>query len=490
MDLIGKQQNGFIKGRSLISNIVKTTEILTYLNQEKKAGIVAVVDFEKCFDRINHNYIGAVFRYFNFGNLFIDCMMLLFTEMELCTTNNGFISDIFKKGRGINQGCPASPLIYSYCGEIMNHLMLQNPHVKGIDMTDLKNILSQFADDTCAFLKFERLCIEEFGLTLMEVETQMGLKVFYEKTTLYRVGSIHKSNAHFYTTNEFTWSDETIETLGIKLNGNGRVNIQCFEDVLTKLHNVSSNWYNRRLTLTGCVLVINTLMSSLFVYKMLTLTNIPTDKIKEAEQLIKNFLWKGKRAKISYDTLIRKKDQGGLRLVDLKTKQKMLKVSWLFKIDNDPFLADRAYCELNDILREKIWHCNISSSDVKLHFDTANNLWAQVLLAWSKINYNETPMNYKEIREQIVWWNSKICIHNKPLFWSKWAAKGIIYVKDLVNEEGECISHNQLQVNWLDLMSIYNAFPQQWKDTLRHYEKLHPECTLTMNSSFTRIVQR
>ena len=210
MELIGKQQTGFIPGRSLSFNVVKTMEILSYLNEHNLPGVVALVDFEKCFDRISHRAIKGVFQYFGFGNYMISMIMLLFTDMRVCTINNGYTSEFLTKTRGINQGCNASPLIYTYTGEILNHLIMLNPNVKGVPMTELRNVLSQFADDTAAFLSFDRLTIENFANALECVEANMGLKVSYEKTTLYRVGSLQNSEAEFYTQQSMKWSSESL----------------------------------------------------------------------------------------------------------------------------------------------------------------------------------------------------------------------------------------------------------------------------------------
>ena len=56
-ELVGPQQNGFIKGRSIVNNLSKTREIIAHLNRTKKAGVIAIVDFEKCFDRIEYQSI-------------------------------------------------------------------------------------------------------------------------------------------------------------------------------------------------------------------------------------------------------------------------------------------------------------------------------------------------------------------------------------------------------------------------------------------------
>ena len=61
-------------------------------------------------------------------------------------------------------------------------------------MPALKQILLQFADDTGVYLKYEYLTLELFTNTLFHIENLMGLKVSYDKTLLYRVGSLAHTN--------------------------------------------------------------------------------------------------------------------------------------------------------------------------------------------------------------------------------------------------------------------------------------------------------
>ena len=213
-------------------------------------------------------------------------------------------------------------MIYSYTGEILNHLITANSDVKGVPMENLRNLLSQFADDMTAFLKYDQISINAFGDTLWVVEEQMGLKVSYDKTVLYRVGSLHGSDASLYTARNFQWSNEPVDILGVKLGCDDTLITSNFTDVLEKLKKVCHAWCNRKLTLLGKILVVNTLMSSLFVFKMLTLNDMPNDVLQEANRLITEYIWEGKRPKISMATLKKKKEQGGLCLVDLEAKQK------------------------------------------------------------------------------------------------------------------------------------------------------------------------
>ena len=86
--LIGKQQSGFMKGRSIFKNVKKTMEIVSYLNITNTPGIIIMIDFEKCFDRIEHNSIAGAMRYFGFGDKFIGMLILLYNKLEMCTVSN------------------------------------------------------------------------------------------------------------------------------------------------------------------------------------------------------------------------------------------------------------------------------------------------------------------------------------------------------------------------------------------------------------------
>ena len=365
--LIGPQQQVFIKNCSIFTNILTTWEVISHLKKKNKPGIVCLIDFEKCFDGIAFQSIKGTFEYFGFGQNFIKMLSMLFSNVELCTSSNGYMSKYMVKGRGTNQGDPSSPLIFSFCGEIMAHLILSNDNIKGIDLDGIKQVLSQFADDTTVFLSYELLTVEMFIQVLSHVEDEMGLKVSYEKTTMYRVGSLCNSNAEMFTQKNFKWSSGPIELLGVKINCNTTVNNDNFTDIMLKVNSTCGNWANRRASLFGKVLILNTLIGLLFVYKLSTMLYLTQDQTDQIDSKMRSFIWGDKKPKISLKTLQKAKLQGGLRLVDVNAKQDALRISWIFRLCENHFLIQRALSALNiaESLRETIWKCNLSGKDVK-----------------------------------------------------------------------------------------------------------------------------
>ena len=476
-DLIGPQQTGFMKNQSIHTNLLTTMEITAYLNESNQPGVIAIVDFSKCFDRIEYQSIRGAFRYFGFGESFIDKMFLLFSELEMCTINNGYASDFFVKQRGVNQGCNLSPLVYTICGEVMAHLITQNSSINGISIGGLKRILSQFADDTCASLEYSRESLEQFSEILHVVETTMGLKVSYEKTLLYRVGSLANSDAMIYTSKPFGWSNDDIDTLGIKITEKGSISRSCVDEIFNKVQKTCDSWIHRSVTLMGKVLVINTLLGSLFTYKLLAMMELTDEDIKKFEQTVKGFLWPGKRPHIDIRTLEKRKDQGGLRLTSITARQDTMRISWIFKLENDVFLSNCAYRNLHEHIRQLIWKCNISEKDVMTHFN--DSIWKRVLCSWSKINFR-IPHTKSQILGEILWLNSNLKVGNKLVFWKTWWDKDILLISDIFNLDGSQKSLQEMgldQSEWLKYQSLFSSIPQSWRLILKDQcfgENKHP----------------
>ena len=82
-------------------------------------------------------------------------------------------------------------------------LLRNNEEIEGIYIKQLKQLLNQFADDMDIF----SMCTEKSIKTIYEVldqfKLQSGFTVSYEKTTLYRIGSLRHSDAQLYDLIQF-----------------------------------------------------------------------------------------------------------------------------------------------------------------------------------------------------------------------------------------------------------------------------------------------
>ena len=110
----------------------------------------------------------------------------------------------------------------------------------------------------------------------------MGHKVNYDKTCIYRIGSLKNTNAKLYTTKNIKWSDGNIEMLGITLSNCEQQNCNSFNSFnsgIDKMETVLVAWFHHNLTLMGKIVIINLLVASILVYKMMILP--PLSKLQQ-----------------------------------------------------------------------------------------------------------------------------------------------------------------------------------------------------------------
>ena len=283
-----------------------------------------------------------------------------------------------------------------------------------------------------------------------------------KKTTLYRIGSLRHTNAMLYNIDQYTWSNEDITVLGVTISHEDIIN-KNYQPLIDKSRKVLNAWYNRGLSLQGKINVVNTLVASLFVYKMMVLPTIPHTIVKCIDNIIREFLWNGKKAKIAYKILQNPKYSGGLNLVNLKNKDIALKATWPAILQHEEDYAKMVYGMLRcKKLQENIWRCHILPEDVQ-QLKIQNTFWKDVWKSWSEYNYHKGM----RIDNQIIWYNSNIRIKNKPVMWNDVFDRGLLYIHQLYQDmqlKSDKQVWEQYGLTTLRYNSLNTSIPTQWKN--------------------------
>ena len=89
-----------------------------------------------------------------------------------------------------------------------------------------------------------------------------------------------------------------------------------------------------QLTLMGKITVIKSLLASQLVY---ILSPLPSNNhyIKMIQNDLFTFLWNGKKGKIKRSEMINDYEDGGLKMLNLKSFSRSLKFTWIQKYLND-----------------------------------------------------------------------------------------------------------------------------------------------------------
>ena len=125
--------------------------------------------------------------------------------------NRGTISNFFTLERGVRQGDPLSPYLFTIVVETLAIAIRQNEVIKGIQIWNEETKLLQFADDTTAVPLFEIL-------NLFEIIS--GLKINCLKTEGMWIGSLRNDKAKPF---DIKWPDEPIKALGVYFTYNQKL---------------------------------------------------------------------------------------------------------------------------------------------------------------------------------------------------------------------------------------------------------------------------
>ena len=377
--IINHDQRGFMPGRRISVNIRKLLDIVFFAVENNLEWLIISLDFAKCFDRVSFDILNGALEYFDFDHVVRKWTNILYTNFVVKIQNNGDFSSNFAVSKGIHQGGCCSSLYFLIVAEILALEIRANPDIQGVTINKIKHILNQFADDLDLFSENKKGSLVAIFDTLEKFRTNSGFTVSYDKTCVYRIGSLRHSNAIMYDLSQVAWTTDDIKVLGV-IVANDNIVEKNFKDVFEKSKSIMQAWSHRNLSLIGKIKIVNTLVASLFVYKMLVLPTMTEKMFRIIQAEIVSYIWGTKRPKIALKILQSSRKQGGLQLVDLRKKDKALKVSWVTILEQEEMYASMVYPMIEPNIRELIWSCTLDKEDVKF-LDIKNNFWNDVLLA-------------------------------------------------------------------------------------------------------------
>ena len=466
-EIINMDQKGFMKDRKIAANIRRVLDLMKYAEEKELEAIVLSLDFQKCFDRISFTAINGAMNYFDMPSYMIKWTEILYNGFRAKIQNAGHFSADIEIQRGVHQGGPCSAFYFLLCAEILAINIRSNEQIIGIPVNMIRNILGQYADDMDVYMLKDRVSYENVLHELDRFRKHSGFTLSYEKTTVYRIGSLRRTDFQFVTKYKIKWTNEPINVLGIwitdKQAQSNKLNYEC---IMAKVEAVYKGWARRKSSLTAKVMLINSLTASLFVYKMMVLPAPPKSILLHFQKLTEKFLWNGAKPKISYETLQRNKKQGGLQLVNLSMKSQALKTIWPAVLIKDNKLGNIVYQMIAPNLKHNLWRCEIDVKDVDEIIDKERYpFWSEVLKAWNE--YKQTNRDLKqEVQMKLIWCNSKIKIGGRMVCWKKCIQNDLLYIGQLY-KNGRALSCREAMVNFgLTLMeynSLMVAIPREWR---------------------------
>ncbi|CAN1804672.1 Putative ribonuclease H protein At1g65750 [Linum perenne] len=348
-DIIPEEQSAFIRGRSIVDNVLIAFETLHTLNLRRTAkdGEVALkVDISKAYDRVEWKYLEAVMVKMGFEQNWVDLMLMSVKSVEYSVMINTSRSEPFVPHRGLRQGCPLSPFLFLICAEGLSALVRQDCRAgrfHGVRVCRGAPPVSHllFADDSFFFFR-------------AEIEEARRVKELFEKYGIASGQLINfaKSGIFFSKSTDAALQDGVKAILGVyepfdrgKYLGMpsfvGRRKRDTLKYIKDRMWERTQTWNGRMLSQGGKEVLVKSVLQAIPTYTMNVFV-IPRTLTTELERMMNSFWWGTKSTGGSgmtwmrWDKLSVKKVDGGLGFKDLHAFNlaMMGKQGWKFMTDH------------------------------------------------------------------------------------------------------------------------------------------------------------
>lgn len=464
--LINYDQTGFIAGRYMGENTRQIYDIMQYAEENNIPGLLLLIDFEKAFDSLSWKFIFKVLEFFNFSKTIVSWIKVLYKNSQQCINIGGNLSQFFQIQRGCRQGDPISPYIFILCAEILAIKIRNNSNIKGIKIGDTHFKFSQYADDSSVILDGSHTSLNETLNELYQYGKYSGLNINFSKTCVVWIGAKKYSGETINTRWKLNWGLTQFKLLGIQFDVDLDKMIKInYSNKMEKLKNLIKRWKRRYLTPLGKITVIKSVLVSMFNHLFISLPNPDTDTMNEMNKLLYDFLWEGP-AKIKTNIIVKEYFEGGLKMLNLNAFINSLKLTWIRRLIITPGKWSKV---INHIITLKSITQYASIFGNKLAIKTKNKFWRDVLEAYVTFIDKQVPDQAQELLAVPIFYNKLFMINDSHVHIKNWYGKGIIWVADLINENGRFYTENELKdiyglkTNFIEYQTITKPIKQYMK---------------------------
>jgi len=318
-------QNGFLKGRSIFSNITLLDTILSSGKKDPQFSCI-ILDFKKAFDSIYHMAIRRTLFHIKAPNNVTNSIMNLLNNSYTRIIVNNLATKRIKIGKGTRQGDPISPSLFILTLECFNNYINSSNEISGFTLGNdtIKSLL--FADDTTIITR--DMYPNKIMHALNLLRNAIGIEVNWNKSQYIT------NNTKFIVPNcNRLKKEENFRYLGYIFNTNGIIN--NLDTTMTKIHSLANKWKSLCYTPFSIATVINHYLATMAYYQFYCSPILPITKYNKYEGPLKDMLFNNDKCRIKRINLSRAQapfHQGGLNIPSMMNKHLAFKVSLFISI--------------------------------------------------------------------------------------------------------------------------------------------------------------
>ncbi|GBG66019.1 hypothetical protein CBR_g54999 [Chara braunii] len=184
--LVGTDQGAFVKGRSIAENILVAMGALEIIGRERRQVMVAMLDLEKAYDRVNWSFVLAPLEHMNFGTGFRKWVEAMYCSSTATVLVNGKRFQEFSLSRSLKQGCPLAPLLFVTQMEILLNALRTSPRIRGLKLQEDGEVRTgAIADDLLLITEATPESTQAANELLDQYEELLEAKVNWDKSAYF-----------------------------------------------------------------------------------------------------------------------------------------------------------------------------------------------------------------------------------------------------------------------------------------------------------------
>ncbi|GJX09286.1 RNA-directed DNA polymerase, eukaryota, reverse transcriptase zinc-binding domain protein [Tanacetum coccineum] len=341
--IVDENQSAFVPGRAITDNILLTQELLkgyNCINGPKRCAYK--IDIQKAYDTVSWEFLKDIMGRFGFPSKMTDWITTCISTPKFTICVNGERYGYFKGGRGLRQGDPISPYIFTMVMEMLNlivknEIMKNNTFKYHFSCRQLKITHLCFSDDLIMFSHEDKGSVTILRNALNKFSAMSGLYPNLSKCTMF-CGSLNKdAKREISSIFPFKEGKLPVRYLGVPLITK-KISVKECKQLVDKVSQKLNDWKNKSLSYARRAQLIASILGSMQVYWG-SVFLLPKTIVNDIEKLFKRFLWnngdscKGK-AKVAWLDVCKPNDQGGLGFKPLELWNKTLLSVWDVNADN------------------------------------------------------------------------------------------------------------------------------------------------------------
>ena len=319
------QQKAYSKQFNIIECLITIYENIQKAISSKTPLGILILDFSKAFDSISHYFIRRCFKFFNFGENFINLVMTCLSKREACiVTESGGFTENFPILSSVLQGDRPSPNFFKVCLAPLIIKIMINVRISFPIELSLSNSIdsapspkcSAFADDFTGFYRPDPDNMISFHNILENFGEISNLRVNKEKTKVMVCGG--EASPNFVATVRELGYDMTDTgcILGIHFDKSMENFNSNWDRILEKIIKIKNFWSLFNLSIPGKIMICKTYLFSQLSY-LGSMTRPPDLFIEKLDKLIYDFL--RQEVIVAKNRLTEPIEKGGLGI--FKTKE-------------------------------------------------------------------------------------------------------------------------------------------------------------------------